>query len=247
MGSSPVIHRQTVGVRGMGLLQVEQIRETLQEVLSEHSVIVQVNQFRNQLNIILNKPPGTIAHYAALVDLLKSRLGQFHLDDIDRIKIIGRIQGSPKSDWEEVIDLRPTPLVSQPTYASSAPWVVAIAAGVVSLLVIFSYHMGQWQQQQRMQSLIGAASSRQTVTLADYKWHIEGGAPFLVGVLKNYSEDSFRLVQADFELFDKGGQRVGQVSVQVYGLGPEETWHFREPVGNLQAVRARLLKLQSFL
>ncbi len=232
----------------MGLLQVEQIRETLQDALSEHVVIVQVNQFRNQLNIILNKPPGTIAHYAGLVDLLKSRLGQFPLDDVARIKIIGRIQGSPKSDWEEIIDLRPlTPVVTQPVYASSAPWMVAIAAGTVSLLVIFSYHMGQWQQQQRMQPLISGMASRQTVALADYKWHIEGGASFLVGVLKNYSEDRFRLVQADFELFDKGGQRVGQVSVQVYGLGPEETWHFREPVGNLQAVRARLLKLQSFL
>jgi|GEM_PF-7010368 len=231
----------------MGLLQVEHIRETLQDALSEHAVTVQVNQFRNQLNIILNKPPGTIAHYAALVDLLKSRLGQFHLEGIDRIKIIGRIQGSPKSDWEEVIDLRPATAAAAPVYASSAPWMVAIAAGTVSLLVIFSYHMGQWQQQQRMQPLIGSMASRQAVSLVDYKWHIEGGAPFLVGVFKNYSEDRFRLVQADFELFDKSGQRVGQVSVQVHGLGSEETWHFREPVGNFQAVRARLIKLQSFL
>lgn len=231
----------------MGLLQVEQIREILQDVLSEHAVVVQVNQFRNQLNIVLNKSPGTVAHYSALVHLLKSRLGQFHLDDIARIKIIGRIQGSPKPDWEEVIDLRsPNPALAAPVYASSAPWVVAIAAGVVSLLVIFSYHLGRWQQQQRMQQLIGGSLAQQGVTMADFKWHLEGGVPFIVGVLKNYSEDYFRMIQADFELFDKAGQRVGAVSVQVYGLGPEETWHFREPVGNYQAVRARLVKLQSF-
>lgn len=44
----------------MGLLQVEQIREILQDVLSEHAVVVQVNQFRNQLNIVLNKPPAPL-------------------------------------------------------------------------------------------------------------------------------------------------------------------------------------------
>lgn len=231
----------------MGLLQVEQIRETLQDLLSEHAVVVQVNQFRNQLNIVLNKPPGTVAHYSALVNLLKSRLGQFHLDDIARIKIIGRIQGSPKPDWEEVIDLRPpNPALAAPVSASSAPWVVAIAAGVVSLLVIFSYHLGRWQQQQWMQQLIGSSLAQQGVTMADFKWHIEGGAPFIVGVLKNYSEEHLRMIQADFELLDKGGQRVGAISVQVYGLGPEETWYFREPVGNQQAVRARLVKLQAF-
>ncbi|BAY52166.1 hypothetical protein NIES2134_102310 [Thermostichus vulcanus NIES-2134] len=231
----------------MGLLQVEEIREALQDVLSEHALVVQVNQFRNQLNIILNKPPGTVAYYSALADLLKSRLGQFHLDDIDRIKIIGRIQGSPKPDWEEVIDLRPpNPALAAPVYASSAPWVVAIAAGFVSLLVIFSYHLGQWQQQQRLQPLIEGCFGQKGVVMTDFKWHIEGGTGFIVGVLKNYSKGYFRLVQADFELFDQGGQQVGTVAVQVYGLGPEETWQFREPIANHQAVRARLVKLQSF-
>ncbi|WP_164920759.1 FxLYD domain-containing protein [Thermosynechococcus vestitus] len=82
--------------------------------------------------------------------------------------------------------------------------------------------------------------------MTDFKWHIEGGTGFIVGVLKNYSKGYFRLVQADFELFDQGGQQVGTVAVQVYGLGPEETWQFRELIANHQAVRARLVKLQSF-
>lgn len=91
------------------------------------------------------------------MDLLKSGLGQFCFDETAPIKIIGRSQSSSKSDGEKVIEQRlSTPAAAYPTYASSAP--VAIAASTVSLLVIFSYHMGQWQQQ-RMQPLISGASS----------------------------------------------------------------------------------------
>ncbi|RMH64532.1 MAG: hypothetical protein D6676_09440 [Cyanobacteria bacterium J003] len=82
--------------------------------------------------------------------------------------------------------------------------------------------------------------------MTDFKWHIEGSTPFIVGVLKNYSKDYFRLVQGDFELFDQRGQQVGTVAVRVYGLGPEETWQFREPIANHQAMGVRLVKLQSF-
>lgn len=227
----------------MSILQVEQIRQTLQDALADHAVIVQVNQFRNQLNVIINKPPGTVAQYSALLDVMRSRLTQVELHGIARIKVIGRIQSSPKPDWEEVIDLcrEPSPVEAAP----SPRWPWAIAATLCSFLVVFSYHLGQWSHRQLTVERAMHLPPQDTISLIDYQWQLEAGVPYVIGVVKNHSPNLYKMVQVDFELYDDDGQRIGQIAVQVYQMQPQEAWQFREAISNPLASRVRLLKIQA--
>jgi hypothetical protein len=89
----------------MSVLQIEQVCQILEDALADHDILVQVNQFRDQLNIVLNKPPGTIANYLGLLEIIKARLQSLNLKGISTLKVIGRIQGSSHSEWQQVLAL----------------------------------------------------------------------------------------------------------------------------------------------
>jgi hypothetical protein len=89
----------------MSVLQIEQVRQILEDALADHDILVQVNQFRDQLNIVLNKPPGTVANYLGLLEIIKARLQSLNLKGISTLKVIGRIQGSSHSEWQQVLVL----------------------------------------------------------------------------------------------------------------------------------------------
>jgi hypothetical protein len=89
----------------MSVLQIEQVCQILEDALADHNILVQVNQFRDQLNIVLNKPPGTIANYLGLLEIIKARLQSLNLQGISTLKVIGRIQGSSHSEWQHALAL----------------------------------------------------------------------------------------------------------------------------------------------
>ncbi|HAO13400.1 MAG TPA: serine/threonine protein kinase [Planktothrix sp. UBA8407] len=84
------------------LNKITQIQEAIQRRLEEYGIVqVQVNQTqRNQLTIVLNRDQYKEINYKKLVSVIGYELTNFQLNNIDKVKLLGRVNNRGVPEWE---------------------------------------------------------------------------------------------------------------------------------------------------
>jgi hypothetical protein len=88
-------------------MDIEQRRVQIQDVVDPYAITAQVNRTKNALLIVLNREPEQEVNYPQVVVTIKEFLSEIELqasfvgDNIDLIRIVGRISKNPKPEFEE--------------------------------------------------------------------------------------------------------------------------------------------------
>ena len=81
----------------------EEIQKTLHDELRIHKVKIQVNETKEQLTIVLNRPADANVDYSALTEHIVTKLNTCKLE-VSKYKILGRVEKHTKPEWQQVFD-----------------------------------------------------------------------------------------------------------------------------------------------
>ena len=81
----------------------EEIQEKLYNELRIHKVKIQVNETKDQLTIVLNRPVDADVDYSALTENITTKLNTWKLK-VPKYKILGRVEKHTKPEWQQVFD-----------------------------------------------------------------------------------------------------------------------------------------------
>lgn len=82
----------------------EQVRELLQFELRSFPITLQVNQAKEQLTIVLNRNPDADVDYSIVTETILQKLNSFEMNEIEKYKIIGRVEKQTKPEWQHIFD-----------------------------------------------------------------------------------------------------------------------------------------------
>lgn len=71
-----------------------EIQQALQEAIAPYNVIIQVNQAKHKLNIVINRTPDNPVYYPHLAQIITTRLTDLQLNKIAAVKLLGRVNNS---------------------------------------------------------------------------------------------------------------------------------------------------------
>ena len=81
----------------------EEIQKILHDELRIHKVKIQVNETKEQLTIVLNRPADAKVDYSALTENIVTKLNACKLE-VSKYKILGRVEQNTKPEWQQVFD-----------------------------------------------------------------------------------------------------------------------------------------------
>ena len=84
-------------------MAAEQIQEILEYELRIHQVKIQVNETKDQLTVVINRPRDVDVDYSVLTETILTKLNSWELE-VPKYKILGRIEKQTKPDWQQVFD-----------------------------------------------------------------------------------------------------------------------------------------------
>ena len=84
-------------------MAAEQIQEILQYELRIHPVKIQVNETKDQLTVVINRPQDVDVDYSALTETILTKLNSWELE-VARYRILGRVEKQTKPDWQQLFD-----------------------------------------------------------------------------------------------------------------------------------------------
>lgn len=96
--SQPATHPQNLALP----LQKQrlEIYQTLQSILGSHQLKVQVNLSKTCITIVLNRAENHSINYELLAPAIKQKLNALKLLGTNEVKIFGRINNNPASEWQ---------------------------------------------------------------------------------------------------------------------------------------------------
>lgn len=83
------------------------IQQALQEAIAPYNVIIQVNQAKHKLNIVINRTPDNPVYYPHLAQIITTRLTDLQLNKIAAVKLLGRVNNSRAPEWQQVLQIDP--------------------------------------------------------------------------------------------------------------------------------------------
>lgn len=83
------------------------IQQALQEAIAPYHVIIQVNQAKHKLNIVINRTPDNPVYYPHLAQIITTRLTDLQLNKIAAVKLLGRVNNSRAPEWQQVLQIDP--------------------------------------------------------------------------------------------------------------------------------------------
>ncbi|GEM_PF-3932487 len=81
----------------------EGLQELIQFELRSHNVTVQVNQTKDSLTVVVNRPADAEVDYPGITELLLEKLNSMNLE-VEKYKILGRVEKQTKPEWQQVFD-----------------------------------------------------------------------------------------------------------------------------------------------
>ena len=84
-----------------------EIQEALQSAIAPYNVIIQVNQAKHKLNIVINRTPDNPVYYPHLAQIITTRLTDLQLNKVAAVKLLGRVNNSRVPEWKEVLQIDP--------------------------------------------------------------------------------------------------------------------------------------------
>jgi hypothetical protein len=89
-------------------VEIDEARTYIESILSKFDVKIQINQAREQLTIVINRETSYPVDYLKLSKDLESEITALEIKGIrfrsvDKIKVIGRIIGNAKSEWQKIL------------------------------------------------------------------------------------------------------------------------------------------------
>ncbi|NES77124.1 MULTISPECIES: serine/threonine-protein kinase [unclassified Okeania] len=85
------------------LTEQAEIRRELQEVLATESVKVQVSRVKKTLTVVISRNSGKKANYAQILRTISGKLTDLRLQNIDKVKLLGKLQGKTVPEWQQVL------------------------------------------------------------------------------------------------------------------------------------------------
>ncbi len=90
-------------------LTEDDIRDYLDQVLSEYRIRTQISTKDHQLKVMLNRPGDVALDYGWVVQALQDAIQSLRLPDITTLNLQCRVFGERKADWKQLIDLENLP------------------------------------------------------------------------------------------------------------------------------------------
>lgn len=81
----------------------ESLQEIIQFELRSYGVTVQVNQAKDLLTVVVNRPADTDVDYPGITELLCDKLNSLNLE-VEKYKILGRVEKQTKPEWQQLFD-----------------------------------------------------------------------------------------------------------------------------------------------
>ena len=81
----------------------EEIQKILHDEVRIHKVKIQVNETKEQLTIVLNRPADANVNYSALTENIVTKLNTCKLE-VSKYKILGRVEKTTKPEWQQVFN-----------------------------------------------------------------------------------------------------------------------------------------------
>ena len=81
----------------------EEIQKILHDELRIYKVKIQVNETKEQLTIVLNRPADAKVDYSALTENIVTKLNTCKLE-VSKYKILGRVEKTTKPEWQQLFD-----------------------------------------------------------------------------------------------------------------------------------------------
>ena len=85
------------------LTEQAEIRRELQKVLANELVKVQVSRVKKTLTIVISINPGKQANYPQILRTISAKLTDLRLQNIDKVKILGKLQGKTVPEWQQIL------------------------------------------------------------------------------------------------------------------------------------------------
>lgn len=83
-------------------MAAEQIQEILQYELRIHQVKIQVNETKEQLTVVINRPPDADLDYSVLTQNIVTKLNNWKLE-VPKYKILGRVEKQTKQSGKKYL------------------------------------------------------------------------------------------------------------------------------------------------
>ncbi len=86
--------------------QIE-IQQALQDAIAPYNVIIQVNQTKHKLNIVINRTQDHPVYYPQLSEIITTKLTNLQLNKVAAVKLLGRVSNSRAPEWQQVLKIDP--------------------------------------------------------------------------------------------------------------------------------------------
>ncbi|MGB3511266.1 MAG: serine/threonine-protein kinase [Microcoleaceae cyanobacterium] len=83
--------------------QNSEIRREIQAVLAAESVKIQVSRIKNKLTIVISRDAENKVNYNRISQLIAAKLTDLRLQNIDRVKLLGKVQGKTVPEWQQIL------------------------------------------------------------------------------------------------------------------------------------------------
>jgi hypothetical protein len=84
-----------------------EIQQALQDAIAPYNVIIQVNQTKDKLNIVINRTQDNPVYYPHLSEIITTRLTNLQLNKVASVKLLGRVNNSRAPEWQQVLQIDP--------------------------------------------------------------------------------------------------------------------------------------------
>lgn len=81
------------------------IQQALQDTLTPYNVKIQVNKTKRKLTVVINRNEDCKIHYPHLSQIIATTLTDLQLNQISVVKLLGRVNNSPKPEWKQVLQI----------------------------------------------------------------------------------------------------------------------------------------------
>lgn len=85
------------------LTQHAEIRRELQAVLAPESVKIQVSCVNRKLTIVISRDAENRVNYNQISQIIAVKLTDLRLQNIDRVKLLGKLQGKTVPEWQQIL------------------------------------------------------------------------------------------------------------------------------------------------
>lgn len=87
--------------------ELAEIQQALQDAIGPYNVIIQVNQAKHKLNIVINRTQDNPVYYPHLSHIITTRLTDLQLNKVAAVKLLGRVNNSRAPEWQQVLQIDP--------------------------------------------------------------------------------------------------------------------------------------------